>query len=500
MSPPPKFRFVEPDCTSSDDENSDTGGSWFQPPHPPSDPNGPEQLRLTRRNNARLIAESNTVPQMDHPGQMPYCIWYPGFATEDTYRARARRYPALRYNVGRACAAGGFLDLYLELDLLPDVTIAEEARHTGVVNNSQQSSTAIFKHIMSQPVRYRVMDDYTLEDGQGPWVWANYFDITEDSPRGPDQERRPHEATSLGREFTYLLHSPLPRDLPTHRKDSLIVMAAYEGNVDRYARLRRPIMVDEEAEAVIHGIYHSTTFAKYMSLQEESPTRATSGDPRDLPHLIWHPFFPREQTLRELIRRLPSHVYLKESVALACIAADYARTYLSLEVRPTRRLWQQALKSGNRLYRDDLRRRAAEMKVDNAVGDNELYCEWYPQEGIDLYPTTNVLVPVKDSPGITGEYGSAVPYNRWELEANAAPWELYIAGTKETRDRADREADEYGCVVLYKGSEDWLAWQASLPWKQKEKVDGESNAGESGMVGAEVTQEEEEEEERVGQV
>jgi hypothetical protein len=33
----------------------------------------------------------------------------------------------MRYQVGRACAAAGYFDLYKELDLLPDVSIAEEA-------------------------------------------------------------------------------------------------------------------------------------------------------------------------------------------------------------------------------------------------------------------------------------------------------------------------------------------------------------------------------------
>jgi hypothetical protein len=42
-------------------------------------------------------------------------------------------------------------------------------------------------------------------------------------------------------------------------------MAAYEGNVDRYHRLRRPVMVESEQKAVIRGIYHSTSFAMYWT-------------------------------------------------------------------------------------------------------------------------------------------------------------------------------------------------------------------------------------------
>lgn len=142
---------------------------------PPRDPIDPKELRLVRRQNVLPIIKHNTIPRMDHKDQMPYCIWYPGFATEDTYRALARQNPVLRYNVGRACAVGGCLDLYLELDLLPDVTIAEEAREAGKINNSE-GSTAIFNHIMSQPVRYRVMNDYdrtiNIEDPE-PGAYLN---------------------------------------------------------------------------------------------------------------------------------------------------------------------------------------------------------------------------------------------------------------------------------------------------------------------------------------
>lgn len=45
--------------------------------------------------------------------------------------------------------------MYLEPDLLPDVSIAEEARGSG-----NEGSTTILKHIMSQPTRYVVMDGY----------------------------------------------------------------------------------------------------------------------------------------------------------------------------------------------------------------------------------------------------------------------------------------------------------------------------------------------------
>lgn len=64
-----------------------------------------------------------------------------------TYRELARRYPKMRHEVGRACAVAGYTDLYLELQLLPDVSIAEEAR------DNEGKGRAIFDEIMAQPVK-----------------------------------------------------------------------------------------------------------------------------------------------------------------------------------------------------------------------------------------------------------------------------------------------------------------------------------------------------------
>lgn len=505
--------------SSDGDADSETSASTISSddswvPGPP-DPNSPEQLRLTRIDNARLIT-SNTIPQMDHANQMPYCVWYPGFATKETYRALAQRYPALRYNVGRACAVGGFLDLYLELelDLLPDVSIAEEAREAGEINSSE-GSTAIFRHIMSQPVRFRVMDDYTrtvnLENREaaclngdtalrpplavdGGWIWEEYFDITEDNP-APHEERSWNdgycwEDNNLPRRFAYLFHSPLPRDLPTARKNHLLVMAAYEGNLDRYARLRRAgtVLVRGEAEAVIHGIYHSTTFAKYWSLQEkpdfrfhlaitarfimvndlshlpEKPDPDDHGEPHDLPHVIWYPLLPREETLRELVRRLPNQRYLLESVALACVAADYHGTYDLLGIRPNLRLWQQAQKSPNRHYVEDLRRRAAELGTDEELPD--WYCNWYELQALDIFPTTGLVIPIEDWATILDDVMETCgTEERWMVEANSAKWELYIASSDEVRDRAEGEWAGGGaeCLDLYEGLIVPSKWVATLP-------------------------------------
>lgn len=62
----------------------------------------------------------------------------------------------MRYHDGRACAAAGYAGLYDELDLLPDVSIAEEAGESSV-----DGSERIFGKIMEAPVRFAVIDDYT---------------------------------------------------------------------------------------------------------------------------------------------------------------------------------------------------------------------------------------------------------------------------------------------------------------------------------------------------
>lgn len=116
-----------------------------------------EELRgvlpmFTRALNARSIM-SDHIPAMDSEVEFPYCIWYPQVASEATYRELVRKYPGMTYQVGRACAVAGYLDLYKELDILPEVHIAEEARDC--------ENTAIYEDIMSTPVRYAVMDDYT---------------------------------------------------------------------------------------------------------------------------------------------------------------------------------------------------------------------------------------------------------------------------------------------------------------------------------------------------
>ncbi|KAL6230845.1 hypothetical protein BDW75DRAFT_244474 [Aspergillus navahoensis] len=94
---------------------------------------------------------------------------------------------------------------------------------------------------------------------------THYFDITEDM--SIDTDTTPARESS-SEDATLLLYSPLPADLPTVDKDLLILMAAYYGDIDRYVRVRRPIMIEGEFIFVIRGIFHNTMFAKWWSLQD----------------------------------------------------------------------------------------------------------------------------------------------------------------------------------------------------------------------------------------
>ncbi|OAQ99636.1 hypothetical protein LLEC1_07747, partial [Akanthomyces lecanii] len=148
---------------------------------------------FARALNARAIMSDN-VPDISMAGDdLPYCIWHPDTAAEDTYRQLVHSYPRMAYHVARACAVAGYTDLFRELQeggsILPDVAIAEEARACG--------SHDIYKAIMSQPVKYRVMDDYTrsiLADPQpsglnGDTAVRPMLNVKQrfKTPRGPEE-------------------------------------------------------------------------------------------------------------------------------------------------------------------------------------------------------------------------------------------------------------------------------------------------------------------------
>lgn len=268
--------------------------------------------------NARAIM-SNRIPDINDISQVPYCIWYPEVAREDTYRSLVERYPFMKYQVGRACAVAGYTSLYRELDLLPDVGIAEEAQD----NKSNGRSGLIFDDIMSKTTLYSVMNDYTRSinldqpkrdaylnadtavrssltnrqcyddtqhtEDEPPASYAglspqqvlakylplrdgdHYWNITEDW-KFDDSEVAWEDQLPASPDLRLpLLYSPLPKHLPNINKDVLIYHAAYTGNIDRYSRLKRPVEIDDEfeQEAVIQGILHHTAFAKWWSTRDE---------------------------------------------------------------------------------------------------------------------------------------------------------------------------------------------------------------------------------------
>ncbi|KAH0383237.1 hypothetical protein KCU89_g17422, partial [Aureobasidium melanogenum] len=70
---------------------------------------------FARALNSRSIM-SGCIPDIKSETETPYCIWHPQIASEDTYRRLVQVNPHMVYQVGRACAVAGYLDLYKELD------------------------------------------------------------------------------------------------------------------------------------------------------------------------------------------------------------------------------------------------------------------------------------------------------------------------------------------------------------------------------------------------
>ncbi|KAL2837090.1 hypothetical protein BJX68DRAFT_273228 [Aspergillus pseudodeflectus] len=359
--------------------------------------NNPEQPMITRALNARAIM-SNRVPLMSQE-QFPYCFWHPDVPREETLKQLLAAYPdnaLLRYQVGRACAAGGYFNLYTELCLLPDVAIAEEAR-------DNQAGHAIYETIMKAPVRYNYMDDYNrclrseplagaylngdtcvrsildqkLPIGPTPYspvIHNRVFDITEDwslDIGGVEPHARAIDPQTVG-----LLHSPLPADLPTVDKDLLILMAAWSGNIDRYVRLRRPSKIEGELPCIVRGIHHYPLFAKWWLTQSNTDPRIRQAvharcimnndlswlndllPDSDLPDgFIWYPQRADEATYRELLRQRPVMLH---TIARACICADYEKLFTSLDIVPNMHLYWDAMKSRNKHYLKYLELKAVE--------------------------------------------------------------------------------------------------------------------------------------------
>ncbi|WYZ38472.1 hypothetical protein EsH8_III_000386 [Colletotrichum jinshuiense] len=464
---------------------------------------------------------SNTIPEMSSETVKPYCIWYPDVAKEDTYRSLVERYPDMRYQVGRACAVAGYKTLYNELNLLPDVSIAEEARDNGHMD--------IFEAITSQAVRYAVMNDYnrtvnlhaptagaclnndtavrsslqfakTTNASQLDTIETHYFDIQEDGHAGPSLWPTP-EWSTLEARFAELAYMPLPRDLPAVNKDILILMAAWDGNIERYSRLRRPVMIHNELSAVIRGIYHHTPFARWLAMRADDLfsvrsdantliwqaiharfimngdlsriNSETDGD--KLPAFFWWPHHPHEDTLRELVWRRPD---LRHQVTLACIASSYQSLYdeLTNGTVPTKQQLEMATQALNPHYREDIARRAEEQGIEvscDVEGRAWNLSNW-PEP---TYWSRRYLRPNKEmyhddcSPKIPSELVNGPDFHANDFEIYSHPsgeplnlhlqeymgeWMCMISATDDARLEAARKATGPGnkCVYLYCSKED----------------------------------------------
>lgn len=424
---------------------------------------------IIRARNARNIMSDVIPDEMENPDVQPYCIWHPDIAKEETYRQLVRRYPTMRYQVGRACAAAGYADLYHELGLLPDVSIAEEARESDTAGGRQ-----IFNTIMASPIKYAILDDFERRvltevtptkpaflngDTAVRWMLESRMplterqethviepDIEEDCGLGIDLSVAPEWRETLTPEETQLLYQPLPLDLPMLKKDLLVQMAAYEGNVDRYSRLMNPRMMGwTEVLCVIRGIYHNTMFARWWADQLETNLRRVKVpvyDPNDvvwrlktainarrvmlndirgltddephLPYLIWWPLKPRQSCLVELAQQCPKMI---QQIAIACILCNYESVYRNLSgVKPHWHLWLAAKRSPNPVYLADLEQRAREIGVDITQGRRD----WDGKTDCldeDLEPTVQYTIAplqaslVDETGALYGAYFGEMPHS-----------------------------------------------------------------------------------------
>ncbi|KAH6950873.1 hypothetical protein DER45DRAFT_579044 [Fusarium avenaceum] len=379
---------------------------------------------FARARNARRIM-SDEIPERMTAEEQPYCIWYPDIATEDTYRSLASKFPDMKYQVGRACAAAGYYTLFQELDLLPEVSIAEEARESET-----DGGKLIYEEIMGFKYRYAIMNDckrsISLMDFECPaylngdtevrwrlavrqgvrlrrgWIPDLLPCIEEDKHLGLEDQDVEERHSVLTEDELKLLYTPLPQDLPTVKKTLLIQMAAHDGNIERYARLANSArtLTELDEDCIVRGILHHTMFARWWADQIKNDTIYARSAPymselqraivarrimlNDLavfepkenwssgirqPYVIWWPLKPDEAYLRYFAEQVPE---MKRPITAAAIACDYESLYSWLDPEPSWHLWIVASKfSPNPFYREDQERRGREKGVDVDDGSFE---------------------------------------------------------------------------------------------------------------------------------
>ncbi|RTE68964.1 hypothetical protein BHE90_016658 [Fusarium euwallaceae] len=429
---------------------------------------------VARARNARLIM-SNDIPERMTAEEQPYCIWHPDIATEDTYRSLASKFPDMRYQVGRACAAAGYHALYQELDLLPEVSIAEEARESET-----DGGKLIYDEIMSSKCRYAIMDDcertielvffecpaYLNGNTEVRWRLTARQGITrsfthdllpcieEDMHLGLEDQEADERHGTLTDDEAKLLYSPLPRDLPTVKKTLLTQMAAHDGNIERYAQLANSgrTLTQLDQDCVVRGVLHHTMYARWWADQIKNNTiyatsasyvweiqqaimarRIMLNDPSvcedgwppgvPMPYIIWWPLQPQSDMLYLLAEKVPE---MKRQCAAAAIACDYDGVYKTLDPEPSWHLWKVASEfAANPFYREDQERRGREKGVD--VKD-DTWMEPYYSELMRTRETTILIDPDEKIPDsvemeeiLTNMYGKVEVLSTGRIQARI--WE-----------------------------------------------------------------------------
>ncbi|KAG7411308.1 hypothetical protein LZL87_007130 [Fusarium oxysporum] len=375
--------------------------------------------QVARARNARRIM-SNGIPEWMTAEEQPYCIWHPDMATEDTYRSLASKFPDMRYQ---------------ELDLLPEVSITEEARESET-----DGGKLIYEEIMSFKSRYAIMDDckrtielmdyecpaylngntevrWRLTARQGITRWSNddlLPCIEEDMHLSLEDQELGERHGTLTDEEAKLLYSPLPRDLPTVKKTLLTQMAAHDGNIERYAQLANSgrTLTQLDQDCVIRGVLHHTMYARWWADQVKNDTIHARSAPYvwdiqraimarrimlndasafedgwppgvPMPYIIWWPLQPQSDMLSLLAMKVSE---MKRQCAAAAIACDYKNIYKDLDPETSWHLWKVASEfATNQFYREDQETRGREKDVNV---EDDAFMESYYSELMQMREST----------------------------------------------------------------------------------------------------------------
>lgn len=462
------------------------------------------KMVFVRARNARRIMSGIVPDDMDDADTQPYCIWHPEFASEDIYRQLVKRYPGMKYQVGRACAAAGYANLYAELDVLPDVSTAEEARES-----TNSGSKQIYDAIMCAPFKYKVMNDNKraidtenprhpayldaqtqvlseLQDRVQPF--EGYEPVTEGAPMnefwfrieedaglhfeniqyGQADEETQHEDKVGNLDIDYKqqsirdaiearwLYEPLPLDLPTLRTDLLSLMAAYDGNIDRYSRLEIDgvAIPQDQFLCILRGIYHHTMFARWWHQRLLAPDFKLSvlfysdeqviswlrtainarrimisdvdgfnKDSEDLPFVIWWPARPTNHALVRLLENCPQ---MKHQITVAAIICDYPDVYRAIDPAPSVELEYAAEASTNRWYLDDIRERAKKVENYDSDGICTMISGTYGLYKAHFEEDQDWLVSHLTSYNKVGQGSAHEPLHPYDKELHMQPVERYV--------------------------------------------------------------------------